>query len=151
MDNSQSTIAAMLAAASELGRWPPAATSVSVAGRGPDQVVDAEIAVHQRDAAVFRGYRTGQGVDQRLHRVEAFGLGGTVLFRPARHLTRKIIAGLAVIAKPGASDIELRDGGERIDGGVEVRGAQFGSDVGQCRIPEDATRARSSSDRTCCR
>jgi hypothetical protein len=80
--------------------------------------------VHQRDAAVIRGHGAWKGADQRLHRVEAFSLGRTILFRPARHLTRKIIAGLAVIAKPGARDIELRDGGKRIDGGVEVRGAR---------------------------
>ena len=47
-----------------------------------------------------------QPIDQPLHVVDLFGLGGAVLLRPALDLARDIVLALAEIAKPDRGRIE---------------------------------------------
>ena len=75
-----------------------------------DQVIEPEVAVHQRHAAVFFGNIVGQPRHQLFHWCDALHFRSAILARPALVLPLKIIAGLAVVGEPGCFDVNAVKG-----------------------------------------
>ena len=104
-----------------------------------DHVVEPVVAVH--DARLARRAARGtarQPVDQRVGGLDALGLRGAVLARPARHLAPDAVARLAVV---GQADGGRVDAVQRRDHAVHlvvVRGALGRRHAGQRRVPQDA-------------
>jgi hypothetical protein len=104
-----------------------------------DEVVDAEIAVHQRHLAVVGRAAPLEPGTERVHGGDIVGGAVAVLLAPARELAREVVAGLAVVGQAHGARVERMDGGEHAHDLLVPRAPLGGIELGQRRIPMDAT------------
>src|SRR5690606_33378517 len=72
-----------------------------------DHVVEAVVAMDQRDAAVVLDLLFLKPGDQLVHVVDDMGFGRAVLAGPARELAGKVAAGLAEVAESDRLEVEV--------------------------------------------
>ena len=104
-----------------------------------DHVVDAPVAVNQRDPAVVRRDFVGKPGDEALHVLDPFRFAGPVLIGPALVLASVVAAGLAVIREARCGDVDRVQPGQTLVHGVVDRPAILALELGQRRVPEDAS------------
>src|SRR6185312_10609058 len=83
-------------------------------GRVKDHVIEAIVAMHDRDALLLR-QRPRQPLDQLLDFRNVLGLRGAVLLGPAVDLAREIISGAAEISEADLFGIEIVQMRQRLD------------------------------------
>ena len=102
-----------------------------------NHVVDAPIAMHQRDAAVVGGNIGAKPGDQRVHVRIGRRRAGSVLLAPARELPGEVIARLAEVAEIGLCDVDGVQTRQRRVHRVVDRGAKFRRLARQRRVPKN--------------
>ena len=103
-----------------------------------DHVVDAPVAMHQRDATVVgRDMRPEPG-DETLHVLDPVRLACAILLGPALHLAGEVAAGLAEVGQARRGDVDRVELRQSLVHRVEDLSALLARELRQRRIPEDA-------------
>ena len=102
-----------------------------------NEVVQAEIAMHEGDAAIVRGDVPGEPVDQVFHRPYPFQFRRPVLGAPPVVLPPEVVAGTAKVRQPHGARIDpvqvRKDADHRVVNPAPFRPVQFRQGSG----PED--------------
>ena len=95
--------------------------------------------MNQRDPAVVRRDLVGEPGDEALHVLDLLRFAGPVLIGPALVLAGVVAAGLAVVREARRGDVDRVQPGQTLVHGVVDRPAILALELGQRRVPEDAS------------